>query len=104
MTNNGERGTTGRFEIPDMDLRYACTASWIIRGDEVFITDLTLLEIQHTGYELPADEGYDPEPVILDVRHTYQRIGLEKRLRADFEDVILQECIEHAAANAGVLS
>jgi hypothetical protein len=92
---------TGQFELSDNDLRYICTAAYAVLPDGPKCVDLTLLHIAQTAYELPADDGFDPEPLILNCQYVYQQIELEKRLREDFEPDIQEVIAVHAAANAG---
>lgn len=92
---------TGEFDIPDFDIRYRCTATYVDTEAGPKPVDMTLLHVVQSRYELPAEHGYDPEPVILDVRHTWQQIELEKKLLEEFGDVVREACREHACTTAG---
>jgi hypothetical protein len=93
---------TGEIALSDFDLRYVVTIGYCMTAEGPKPTCINIIRIVHSGYELPADEGFDPEPLIFDVRHIYQEMEFDKRLMADFEDDILQAVREHAAVNVEV--
>ncbi|MDE2426761.1 MAG: hypothetical protein KGO96_12740 [Elusimicrobia bacterium] len=94
---------TGEFTLlDDSDIMFSATASYAVTPEGVRLIEINIIRVSLASYELPADEGYDPEPMILDCRHVYQQLRLEELLMVDFETDILKECCEHASANAGV--